>query len=265
MVFSCKHLLLILVLAALALPTWAQQTGTTQGNPPNSAQTVDPDADSVLRKMSNYLTSLKAFKCTTDNVVEAVLHNGEKLQFLSSSTVYFQRPNKLRSDRIGDIVDARFYYNGKNFALYGKKINKYTVLPAPPNIDKALDDIRSKYGIDPPAADLLYQNPYAVLMEDVVSGTNMGPSYIHGVRCHHLAYRGREVDWQIWVEDSKTPLPRRYVITSKNVVGSPEYIVTIYDWNTSPKLSSAMFNFVPPKSAQRIDAQEFEKLANSVR
>jgi hypothetical protein len=264
MVFCCKYSVLVVILIALALPALAVQGSGSMNPTLLNGETIDRDADKALRSMSDYLTSLKAFTCNTDNAVEVVTKQGEKLQFLSSSSVSFQRPNKLRSDRVGDVVDASFYYDGTQFALYGKNINMYVVLPAPSTIDQALDEIRSKYGIDPPAADLLYDNPYSVLMEDVVSGKDLGPSYIHGTRCRHLAYRAKEVDWQLWVEDDSTPLPRRYVITSKDVIGSPEYIVNLDTWNTSPTFPSGTFTFVPPAGAQKVSTDAFLKALEGV-
>jgi hypothetical protein len=78
-------------------------------------------------------------------------------------------------------------------------------------------------------------------------------SVVGGVKCHHLAFRGNEVDWQIWIEEGDKPLPKKFIVTSKWMTGAPQFTVTIKSWNLSPKLTDDMFTFVPPKGAQKID------------
>jgi hypothetical protein len=86
-----------------------------------------------------------------------------------------------------------------------------------------------------------------------VSARYIGLEPIGDRMCHHLAYREKDTDWQIWVEDSAMALPCRYVITSTNVKGAPEFSVTLSDWNTSPKLEGIDFVFRPPHDAMQIE------------
>jgi hypothetical protein len=104
-----------------------------------------------------------------------------------------------------------------------------------------------------PGSDLIYKNAYNILTEDVISGFYIGMSVVGGVKCHHLAFRGNEVDWQIWIEEGNKPLPKKFIVTSKWMTGAPQFTVTIKSWNLSPKLADNMFTFVPPKGAQKID------------
>ncbi len=90
-------------------------------------------------------------------------------------------------------------------------------------------------------------------MEDVVSGLYIGTSVVDRIRCHHLAFRGKEVDWQIWIEDSDKPFPRKYIVTSKWIAGAPQFIVSMKGWSLSPKVTDDMFTFTPPKDAKKID------------
>ena len=90
-------------------------------------------------------------------------------------------------------------------------------------------------------------------MQDVQSGVYMGTAMVAGQRCHHLAYRAIEVDWQLWVRDGAQPAQCRYVITSKTVAGAPQFSVQILKWDTSPDVSTARFRFVAPKGAKSIE------------
>jgi hypothetical protein len=61
--------------------------------------TIDPDAQSVLVAMSNYLGGLKSFSVELSAIDEIVTPEGQKLQFLSSGEVVAQRPDKLYAKR----------------------------------------------------------------------------------------------------------------------------------------------------------------------
>jgi hypothetical protein len=213
---------------------------------------VDPKARALLERMSDFLASQQQLSVQTDGSMEVVLKTGEKVEFEHSSDVRLKRPDKLRSDRRGEKADLEFYYDGASFTLYGKNQHYYATAAAPATIDEAIDAARERLGIEAPAADLLYSKPYDILMEDVVSGTYLGTSAVRGVSCHHLAFRGNETDWQIWIEDGPNPAPCKFVIVSKKVQGSPEFSVEFSRWNFSPKLDDAAFCFTPPSDAKRI-------------
>jgi len=231
--------------------------GAAWAEPPQaeSAQqpSVDPKARSLLKGMSDFLVGQQEFSVQTDGSTEVVLQTGEKVEYDYSSTVRLKRPDKLRSDRHGEIADVEFYYDGRSFALFGKNRHYYATADAPPTLDEAIDAAREKLGVEAPGADLLYSNPYQVLMEDVVSGTYLGMSPVNGVPCHHLAFRGNETDWQIWIEDGPKPVPRKFMIVSKKVQREPEFSVEFSQWDLSPRLDDAVFHFIPPRDAKRID------------
>jgi hypothetical protein len=214
---------------------------------------IDPKADQILRKMSDYVAGLEQFSLQTENTLEVVLRSGEKIQYDSPAGASIKRPNKLRADRKGDIVNQEFYYDGKTLTLYHKDRNYYATVEAPPTIDETIDFAREYLDVYAPGSDLIYKNAYSILTEDVISGFYVGMSVVGGIKCHHLAFRGNEVDWQIWIEEGDKPLPRKFIVTSKWMTGAPQFTVTIKSWNLSPKLTEDMFTFVPPKGAQKID------------
>ncbi len=214
---------------------------------------IEPEADGLLRKMSTYMASLAQFSVQTENTLEVVLRSGEKIQFDSPTNLSVRRPNKFRADRHGDIVNQEFYYDGKTLTLYMMDQNYYATVEAPPTIEEAIDFAREYLDVFAPAGDLIYRNSYDILMEDVFSGFYVGLSVVGGVKCHHLAFRGNEVDWQLWIEDGDKPLPRKFIITSKWMTGAPQFAVYVKNWNLSPKLTEEMFKFSPPKGAKKID------------
>ena len=76
-------------------------------------------------------------------------------------------------------------------------------------------DAQDAFDIDAPLSDLIYPDAYNVLTQNVHSGHYVGLHLVRGIQCHHLVFIQDDIDWQIWIENSQTPLPRKMVITSK--------------------------------------------------
>jgi hypothetical protein len=163
------------------------------------------------------------------------------------------RPNRLRAHRKGDLANQEFFYDGKTLTLYNPKENLYATAAAPPTIDAMLDFAREKLDVIAPGAEILYSNAAERMLKVTTSGFVVGPSVVGGAKSTHLAFRGAEVDWQIWIEDGDKPLPRKFILTSKKVSGEPQFTVLIRNWDVAPKLTDREFIFTPPKGAKKIE------------
>jgi hypothetical protein len=205
--------------------------------------------------MSDFLGQQKQFSVKVDGTTEAIYRTGQKVQVHSTGMAYVRRPRELRMEKTGDDGNAVAVSDGRTFTFYTKRQNGYVTIPASATLDQTLSKVEESGNVELPGADLLYSDSYTGLMEDVVSGESLGASVVEGVPTQHLAFRGRDVDWQIWVEDGPRPLPRKYVITSKNIEGAPEYEIVLRDWNLAPKLSDDLFKFKPPPGAAPIGTQ----------
>jgi hypothetical protein len=246
MVAFATRIILVVPLVMLCITGWSQ-LGYAQGTG------IEPQADKLLRRMSDYLASRQQFTLKAESTLEAVLTSGQKLQYDSPATLMVSRPSMLRAYRKGDIADQEFFYDGKTLTLYNPKENLYATTAAPPTIDETLDFAREKLDIIAPAAELLYKNAAEKMLKVSTSGFVVGPSVVAGVKCTHLAFRGAEVDWQIWIEDGGRPLPRKFILTSKKVTGEPQFSVVIRSWDLAPKLTNQEFSFTPPKGAKKIE------------
>jgi hypothetical protein len=246
MYYFARRIVSAAALAMLVLAGWPQ---------PGHAQPagIDPQADKLLRRMSDYLAGRQQFTVRTENTIEVVLTSGQKLQFASPAAASVWRPNKLRADRKGDILNQEFFYDGKNLTLFNPKENLYATAAAPPTLDAMLDFAREKLDVIAPGAELLYGNAAERMLKETTAGFVVGPSLVAGVKSTHLAFRGAEVDWQIWIEDGNKPLPRKFILTSKKVTGEPQFTVLIRSWDVTPKLTDKEFTFAPPKGAKKIE------------
>ena len=89
-------------------------------------------------------------------------------------------------------------------------------------------------------------------MEGTLAGFYLGLSKVQGQLCHHLAFRQKEIDWQIWIENGPTPLPRKFLITDKKAKGL-QVTALLSQWNTSPQLEESLFTFVVPEKAEKVN------------
>ena len=214
---------------------------------------VDPDALALLRRSTDYLAATKQFSLVTDTTIEAVLPDGQKLQFGHRVAVTVQRPNRMRAERVGELITQTFYYDGKTLSLNLPEQKYYATADVPPTLEGMLDVARDKLNVIAPGADLVYANAFERLTEGLTSAFIVGEAVIDGVRCDHIAFRNAEVDWQIWIQQGDKPVPRKFVITSKRMPGSPQFVSVMSNWQTAPVITDAIFSFVPPKGAQKID------------
>jgi hypothetical protein len=216
----------------------------------SSKKGVDPDADKMLKQMTDYVAGLQSFTVQSSSIDQATTKSGEKIQATSDLDIAVQRPNRLRSTQRGAGDRLSLWYDGKTMTLACKESNTYETVEAAPTIDATIDKMRKVFKVDAPGADLLYSKPYDILMEQVVSGRFVGRETIDGVAANHLAFRGDQVDFQLWIQDGAQPVPLRFVITTKDVKASPEFSVQLAKWDTKPKLSDAMFAFQAPAGAK---------------
>ena len=125
-------------------------------------------------------------------------------------------------------------------------------------VDQLVDKIRSDFHVHAPGADLLLTHSFDELTSDVIDAKHIGRGVIDGIECEHLAFRGSETDWQIWIEVGPNPIPRKYVITSKAVTSGPQYTLRIKDWKTNVQLAADAFTLKPSADAKKTD---FSKLS----
>lgn len=66
-----------------------------------AAGTADDDAKTILKAMSDYVSSRNTISLTFDSSIEAITPFLEKIQFASSGEVLVSRPDKLSAHRVG--------------------------------------------------------------------------------------------------------------------------------------------------------------------
>ncbi len=218
-----------------------------------SATAQQDEARTILKAMSDYVSSQKTIELTFDSDIEIITPQLEKIQFTNSGELLMSRPDKLRAHRVGGYADVELYFDGKTASVYGKSVNGYAQFAASGTLDQLFEALRVGHGVALPGADFLLSNPYAALVADVLEAKHIGRGVIDGVECEHLAFRNFDTDWQLWVEVGNKPIPRKVVITSKTLNSAPQYTFRIKTWKTGFEPPAGAFTFTPPAGAEKLD------------
>lgn len=241
---TSPRLLLVLLAVLLTAPSTSLGQDTAG---------LDPRVDAILKQMGAYLAEAEALSFHADITTDEVLASGQMLQYGRSINVLMRRPDGIRAFVEGDQIHKRFWYDGQHITLLDTQENLYATAEAPAGIDAALDFAMEQFGVSVPLADFVFSDPYASLTEHVTSGFYVGLHVVDGVRTHHLALIQEEIDWQIWIEDGPQFVPRKLVITYKNLPGSPQFTALLSGWKVDLRLPDMLFTFEPPQGAEAID------------
>jgi hypothetical protein len=205
----------VIALAAIAvamemstMPSAAAQArpATALGYMPPTG-TPEANAKARLKEMSDYMAAQKAFSFEYDTFLEVVTKEDQKVGLASSGSMAVSRPDKIRTTRRGGFADVEFVFDGKTLTMLGKNANTYAQAAAVGTIDQLVDTLRDKYHRPVPGADLLMSNIHDQLMPEVTNAKDLGSGVIDGVECDHLAFRTKDVDWQIWIAQGERPSP----------------------------------------------------------
>lgn len=227
---------------------------------PPGAMAGEAEAKNLLKAMSDYLASQKAISFTYDSNLEVVTGEHQKLLLASSGKIELGRPDKLRATRFGGFANVEMVFDGKTVTLFGKDTNLYTQVEVPGTVENLVDEMREKLRKPVPGADLLLPDAYDRLLEGVTDVKDLGSGVIGGVECDHLAFRAKDVDWQIWIAQGDTPRPCRYVITASQIDEAPQYSIQISDWKTSVDVAAQDYSFANATGAKRVDIKDLANI-----
>lgn len=230
---------------ALAAPGLRAQT-TAAANP------VDPQVVQALKDMGAHLQTLKRFRVSTELTAERVLADGQKLQHTATARMDVERPNKLRADMTSSRSRRELIYDGKTVTLYTPAQKYYSTVAFADPLNVLVTRLREGYAVEVPLSDLFVWGTPEAPLDKIESAMNAGQDLIDSDLCDHYAFRQGKIDWQIWITAGGKPLPRKIVIINRSDDERPQSI-SILDWNLKPSITDAVFKFVPPKDATRVE------------
>jgi hypothetical protein len=235
------------------LVSGAGTSAQTAASPAKGTGSDSRTTNQVLEQVCRFLEAQKAFSVEMDITYDDVLVSGEKVQYSAFQTLWIQKPNRLRSDYVGDERVTSFYYDGKTATLESPNLNYYATKPAPATLDAALDQFKQKYGVTIPMSNLAASQTCADMKSDVVRSLFIGVDMVNRMPMYHILLSGKKRDYQIWVTRDQQPLLQKVIITYKDLPNSPQYTVYLSNWNFNPQISPDKFTFTPSKDAIQIE------------
>ncbi len=232
-----------LFLTNLAAAAFAQKAAAPQ---------KEPDPLVVLQEACNYLKSLQQFSFRSEVTYQQVYYQGKKLEYGLDMDTFVKRPGRLMVKADGDIVNRRFFFNGKTITLYDENAKIYASMDVPPRIEAALKEANKKYGVRVALVDLASPKLWELVSKKIRHSLYVGMSMVRGVPCYHLAFDGKDRHLEVWIEAGNKPLIRKILIENIKQQASPEWTAYLGQWNTKARLADAMFNFVPPSGVKKV-------------
>lgn len=205
----------------------------------------------ALNRMGSYLRTLESFKVQAVTSTDEVLASGQKIQFDKSVEIQAKKPAGLRADISSPYGERSFFYDGKAFTLHTPENKFYATIPVSGTNGEFLEKVKSKTGASLPLSDLFYWGAGDAAGDEIESAIVVGYGKVNGVQCEHYAFRQKEVDWQICIQEGETPLPLKLVITSKNEAEQPQY-VSVMKWDTAAVADDKAFAFTPQEGDTKI-------------
>jgi hypothetical protein len=213
---------------------------------------IQPTAQAAIEKMGQALQARQfAFTAATVRVLSGP--KGEPLHIFHKLSITVRRPDRLLVVRSGDDGMAELVYDGKDAFLYVQAKNEYARIPVPPTIDAMMKEVIGRLHIDFPLADLLTNDPAKSFLAGVATGEWVGNVVIDGASCSHLFFtQPPGIEIELWTENAAPVVPRRLIVTYRNLPGIPYFIATMSDWNFQVPAPDSLFAFQPPAGAKLI-------------
>lgn len=227
-------------------------TAYAQSSNPN----IDPRAAEILQNMSYFLGSKDEYTFKAEVMFDQLINQNRKIQYSAEEKVFLKKKGNMTIEYVSDLGGYKLWFEDGKTTILELPTNQFSITTLPATIDQALNTLKSKYNFTPALSDFLYINTFRVLTQNVISGNYFGTSRVFGVRCDHLAFIQEDIDWQIWIEMGKRKIPRKLVITYKNLPGQPQFIAILRDWVIDKPITNFAFKPDIPDINQRTDITE---------
>lgn len=263
-----KRLLLPILILVLALqsPVRAQDTDINHDVDPVAPQSgdgspattdgpeLDQDVSDILTRMTEFISSAPAYALVADMANEVLQKDGQTLESGTIIRASLQRPSQANvrfENRDGD--NATIILDGDTITIFSTvgDVQIYDTIPQPGDIDASFVFLAEQLGV-PDQLNHFFSIDLTDSMKRMVkSGYHVGEATIAGILCDNLALRNDDADVQLWVAKGDKPIPRRLVVTYKNLEGQPQFRSQFEEWNFSPDFSKTFFSYSPPAHAER--------------
>jgi hypothetical protein len=231
---------------------------------PDQPNPDDPKALTVLNRMADNIGALHSCSFKLDVAYDQWdADAGMLVKLHNSHDVLLVGPDKMQVNTTGDAGHRGFWYDGSEAYTYWYGENNYGRVKAPPTIIEMIKAIHEAYGVDFPAADLLYPT-----FVDDLKAQSQRITFLEAVRigdqdCFHIAAQGADQDMELWISNDAATLPVQYLFRTREKGQVTEYQGVFSDWKMNPDLPTTLFRFTPPPGSREVRLVARDEKANS--
>jgi len=250
-----KSLLAVAVgMTMLMIATVTASEGVSQ---PKLMNGSIPVPSALLMKSYRYMGKLKSFSIDAVTTSDELFLDKMLVTYTHHVHIDLLRPSKLHIWVSGDLKEKAYYINSGTFTVYDALTKYYGQTKVPQSIDKALDFLFEKYDVKSPLANILYSDlDRRIPSKD--KGNYFGKSEVDDIVCHHIGFVTPEHEYQIWIEEGKKPLIRKFIIIDKTEPSLPRS-GTVLRWKLDSKLKTDYFVPDLPTDAVKINIKRTDK------
>jgi hypothetical protein len=219
----------------------------------SQSDTDDAKALIVLTRMADNIGALHSCSFRLDvSYDEWDAEAGTLVKLHNSHDVFLVGPDKMLVNTTGDAGHRGFWYDGKDAFSYWYGENNYGRVSAPPTIIEMIKIIHEAYGVDFPAADLLFPTFVDDLMAQSQRIMFRKPVRIGDQDCFHIVAKGAAQDMELWIANDAATLPVKYLFRTREKGQVTEFEGTFSDWKMNPDLPLTLFRFTPPPGSREV-------------
>ena len=233
------------------------------------AAKIDPEAEKLVQKVSDYYAGLKAFRSVLASSMKISSAEAPAIDKEMKLTydIAVDRPKRLSAVLKAGSLGATVVSDGKQLFTYSPETGKYSVQDAPATVDDILKTPTMQqlnlmktltfFGA------LVSPKPYEAFMEGVESATLAGTEEIDGVKCQRVKLEQEAMPWEMWVEMGDKPIVKRIAPDLSSLVkGNPrvpediklDVVINFTGFNPELKPTEDDFKFTPPADAKQSDS-----------
>lgn len=244
----------------------------------NGPDEIDPHAEPILRRFSEWLRCLKNFRVEVIMTVNISIRGMTIPKMLDTKHVLtVERPNRIALRLTEGKIGTTVICDGKKIYKYWGR-DEYSESDAPATLDDIVISCATENAIHipeicgPRCIDVLIcANPYERLTKGVSRIDQLDTDEVDGVECHHIKLLRESYDCELWIEVGDDPLLRQFVPDESQrleqaVALNPvmkdmtiESSVNFKNWQVNVDLPEDEFRFVPPEGAEIVDEQALYK------
>jgi hypothetical protein len=213
----------------------------------------------VLERGCAVLADAKTLTYHAEITFDEVLPSLVKIQYAGAMEVAVERPNRLAVKFDSDLGGKRLWYDGKTLTVYDLPHKVYGAVHTVDTIDGMLDQVAEQKSLTVPLAGFDYNDPCGHLRGQVLFSRYVGVNDAAGIESDHLAFFGRDAEFQLWLTHEGKPLPRKIVITYRNRPGQPQWEAVLSNWRINLPLPVSTFEPKIPAGTIKADFIELKK------